>query len=228
MQTESKTARNTAQGKSHRKKATGSRLDEARARMYQDLIFESAECVFGAKGFEHATMQDVASEAGVSLKTVYASFEGKQDLYNEIMLVRGREMFQAVAAAHAATTTPIDQLVSGTRAFVEYLFEHRDWSRIHVRSQTSWAMRPHGEVAAALWDDGQRTHMEMLQAGIDAGVFHDDDPSEMALMIRAMTRVQVVSAIEQGREDVESVTDRLIGRLLRMVCKDDIAVREAG
>jgi AcrR family transcriptional regulator len=196
--------------------------------MYQDLIFESAEFIFGDKGFENATMQEVASEAGVSLKTVYASFPGKRDLYDAIMLVRGREMFECVGEAHRTTTDPLNKLVQGTRAFVGYLFEHKDWSRIHIRSQTSWAMRPKGTLAAALWDAGQNAHEEMLRIGADAGVFHEDDPTEMALMIRAMTRVQVVSAIERGEEDVNAIANRLIDRLIRMVCKQEVAIREVG
>ncbi|MCR9096793.1 MAG: TetR/AcrR family transcriptional regulator [bacterium] len=210
------------------KKKAPSRLEDARTRMYQDLIFESAECVFGEKGFETATMQDIASEAGVSLKTIYASFPGKQELYNAIMLLRGREMFEAVARAHAAAKTPLEQLIEGTRAFVRYLVDHRDWSRIHVRSQTSWAMRPEGHETGLLWDDGQRAHIDMLEAGAADGVFYDDDPAEMALLIRAMTRVQVVQALENGEEDADVIGDRLLQRLLRLVCKEPTELREAG
>lgn len=214
--------------KTPRKKAMPSRLEDARARMYQDLIFESAEFIFGDKGFENATMQEIASEAGVSLKTVYSSYPGKRDLYDAIMLERGREMFDCVERAHNATPDPLEKLVQGTRAFVQYLFEHKDWSRIHVRSQTSWAMRPTGTVAAELWDAGQHAHEEMFRGGAAAGVFYEDNPAEMALMIRAMTRVQVVSAIENGEEDVNAIADRLIGRLIRMVCKQDYEIREVG
>ena len=210
------------------KKKAPSRLEDARTRMYQDLIFQSAECVFGEKGFETATMQDIASEAGVSLKTIYASFPGKQELYNAIMLLRGREMFEAVSRAHAAAKTPLEQLIDGTRAFVRYLVDHRDWSRIHVRSQTSWAMRPEGHETGLLWDDGQRAHIEMLEAGAAEGVFYDDDPAEMALLIRAMTRVQVVQAIENGENDADVIADRLLQRLLRLVCKEPVELREAG
>ena len=200
------------------KKATTTRLEDARARMYQELIFESAEFLFGAKGFENATMQEIAREAGVSLKTVYAQFPGKQDLYDAIMANRGREMFEAVSAAHATSSNPVDQLIAGTRAFSNYLFDHQDWSQIHVRSQISWATRPAGEVTGELWDKGQRAHEEMLQQGIDAGIFYDEDPAEIALMIRALTRVHVVNAIERGETDRDGIADRLITRLLRMIC----------
>ena len=209
------------------KKKAPTRLEDARARMYQDLIFESAECVFGEKGFENATMQEIAAEAGVSLKTIYASFPGKRELYNAIMLLRGREMFDAVDLAHQSAENPLAQLIEGTRAFVRYLVDHKDWSRIHVRSQTSWAMRPEGLEIGALWDDGQRTHIEMLEAGAVSGVFYDDDPAEMAMMIRALTRVHVVNAMEKGETDAAAIADRLIGRLARMVCKGPVEIQEA-
>jgi AcrR family transcriptional regulator len=196
--------------------------------MYQDLIFESAECVFGEKGFDGATMQEIAAEAGVSLKTVYASYPGKRELYDAIMLARGQSMFEAVQEAHESASSPIEKLVLGTRAFVDYLFAHKDWSRIHVRSQISWAMRPEDGEAAKLWDLGQRAHTTMFRDGIEAGVFCEDDPEEVSLMLRAMTRVQVVQAIERGETDREAVADRLIARLLRMACKGDVDMREAG
>ena len=89
-------------------------------------------------------------------------------------------------------------------------------------------MRPDGDETGALWDDGQNAHIEMLRAGAESGVFYDDDPAEMALLIRAMTRVQVVQALENGENDAEEIADRLIERLLRLVCRDPVRIREAG
>jgi len=161
------------EAKPRKRAAAASRLDDARARMYAKLIFESAECVFGEKGFEGATMQDIASEAGVSLKTVYSSFSGKQELYGAIMHARGRAMLEAVDAARAQVVDPIGKLVVGTRAFVHFLFDHADWMRINARSRLSWAIRPEGGQAARLWDEGHESHRELLQAGIESGVFCD-------------------------------------------------------
>jgi AcrR family transcriptional regulator len=211
-----------------KRQAPASRLDDARARMYRDLIFDSAEFVFGEKGFDGATMQDIASEAGVSLKTVYARFPGKREIYSEIMQVRGREMAEAVLAARRSASSPVDKLDLGTRAFVEYLFEHTDWLRIHVRSRLSWAVRPKDEVVAALWQDGQDAYAAILREGIDSGVFWDEDPIELAVMVQALTKVQVSQALESGETDAEGVADRLVARLLRLVCKSGIGIREAG
>jgi AcrR family transcriptional regulator len=196
--------------------------------MYRDLIFESAECVFGKKGFDGAAMQEIASEAGVSLKTVYASFPGKSEIYSEIMTVRGREMSEAVTEARRAAASPIEKLDLGTRAFVQYLFDHADWLRIHVRSRLSWAEQPKEETVAALWQEGQNAYAEILREGIAEGVFWDEDPVELAVMVQALTKVQVSQALESGESDADCVADRLVERLMRLVCKPDIGIQEAG
>ncbi len=211
-----------------KRQSTPSRLDDARSRMYRDLIFESAEFVFGRKGFEGATMQEIASEAGVSLKTVYASFPGKQDIFSEIMEVRGRAMSEAVAKTYTAARNPIEKLTGGARAFVQFLFEHADWMRIHVRSRLSWAVRPEDPATRALWDEGLAAQSAMIREGIEAGLFWAEDPLEMALIVQALTKVQVSHAVESGETDANAVADRLIERLLRLVCKNEIEIREVG
>lgn len=188
--------------------------------MYHDLILETAENVFGAKGFDGATMQDIASEAGISVKTLYASFPGKQELYEAINLARGQEMYDVVAAAHETETDPAEKLSVGLRAFVRFFFEHVNWTKIHLQSHLSWAQRPAGRETGALWDKGQAAHCKVLVEGIEEGSFHDEDPEEVAQLIRAMTRVQAIRSIEQGGQDADEVADRLIARVLRMVSID--------
>jgi len=54
-------------------------------------IIEAAEKVFFSKGYETATMDDVAKEAEFSKRTVYVYFNSKEQLYFEIM-IRGFRM----------------------------------------------------------------------------------------------------------------------------------------
>ena len=208
--------------------AAATRLDDARARMYRDLIFEAAEFVFGEKGFEGATMQEIAAEAGVSLKTVYASFPGKSDIYLEIMTTRGQAMRDFVVAAHESAGSPIEKLERATRAFVQFLFDHADWMRIHVRSRLSWSVRPQEESVAQLWQEGLDGYIAILKEGIASGDFCDEDPLELAILVQALTKVQVSQAVEAGDRDAEGIADRLVKRLLRLVCKPAFAVRETG
>jgi len=211
-----------------KKQTATTRLYDARARMYRDLIFESAEFVFGEKGFEGAAMQDIAAEAGVSLKTVYSSFSGKQELFTEIMRVRGRAMMDAISEARKSAHGPLAKLEASTRAFVHFMFEHSDWMRIHLRSRLSWAVRPGDGPAAELWQQGQDGYCEILREGMDAGVFWPDDPVELASIVQAVTKVQVSHAVENGESDPEAVADRAIERITRLVCSDSYRIRGVG
>ena len=54
-------------------------------------IVDAAERVFFSKGFENASMDEVAKEAEFSKRTVYIYFNSKEQIYFEIM-IRGNLM----------------------------------------------------------------------------------------------------------------------------------------
>ena len=74
------------------KSPASNRIREARREMYRRVITEAAEAVFSEKGFADARMSDVALEAGISLKTLYATFTGKLELFEAIRAVRIEEV----------------------------------------------------------------------------------------------------------------------------------------
>jgi len=47
-------------------------------------ILDAAETLFQSKGFAQTTMEAVAREAGVSVGTLYNTFQGKEDLYAQV------------------------------------------------------------------------------------------------------------------------------------------------
>jgi AcrR family transcriptional regulator len=195
-----------------------SRRDDARARMYHELVFESAECVFGRSGFDDATMQDVASEAGVSLKTLYATFPGKHELYDEIQQVRGSAFVERVLAASALGGDPLERLERWTRAYLDFLLEHRDWLRIHLRSRTSWGLRPVEGYAAEYWEQGREGIGALLTAGMRDGVFYDGDVATAAALVLAVMQVEVSQVVDQEDADPERVTGEIMVQLERLLC----------
>lgn len=61
-------------------------------------IIDAAERVFFAKGYEPATMDDVAREAEFSKRTVYVYFGSKEEIYFEVML-RGYRLLNGMLDA---------------------------------------------------------------------------------------------------------------------------------
>ncbi len=197
---------------------TPSRLTDARERMYRDLVFVSAECVFGRKGFEHATMQEIASEAGISLKTLYAAFPGKQELYDAIQRVRGRAFVDRVAAAIDSGVAPVERLRQAVGAYVAFLFEHRDWLGIHLQSRVSWGMRPTEEYAADYWEEGLAAFAEILREGAAAGLFYPADPMKASALVLAILQVQIGQAVAAEETHEESAAEEIMVQLRRLLC----------
>src|SRR6185436_17820751 len=145
-------------------KKKNSKLEASRSRMYHDLIFECAERVFAEKCFDECTMQDVAAEAGISLKTLYTAFPGKNEIYAEIQAVRGIAFLDRVRGG-AADGSALEKLDAGLRAFVAFLVEHDAYRRILLREGYSWGLDPTTENTREYWRAGVDHVAAVLRQG---------------------------------------------------------------
>jgi AcrR family transcriptional regulator len=59
---------------------------EAVAALHQDVILLAAEKVFSEKGFEAATIDDISEASNYSRRTLYAYFQNKEEIYQQIVL----------------------------------------------------------------------------------------------------------------------------------------------
>src|SRR5258706_1338713 len=201
-------------------KKKNSKLEAARSRMYHDLIFECAERVFAEKGFDECTMQDVASEAGISLKTLYATFPGKNEIYAEIQAVRGVAFLEAVRAG-SGDGSALEQLEFGLRAFVTFLVEHDAYRRILLREGQAWGLNPAAEEARQHWRAGTSYVGGVLRRGMDEGSFYEGDPDLLAATVTAVMQVQLAGRLYRaggGAPDADEIVRGTLLVLQRMLC----------
>ncbi|MCC6640052.1 MAG: TetR/AcrR family transcriptional regulator [Deltaproteobacteria bacterium] len=194
------------------------RLEDARARMYHDLVFESAEKVFGERGFEHATMMDVAREAGVSLKTVYTSFAGKRELYEEIHEIRSQAFVTQIRQALKEAAGPVEQLGALAGAYASFLLAHEAWLRITLSERVAWGLGPTTGLGADAWRTSLGRIVEIIEAGMAQGVFHPGDAETLAASCLALMQVQIARAVERGL-DREKIAAELETQLRRLLCR---------
>lgn len=200
------------------KKKAATRLADARARMYRDLIFEASEGVFGRKGYEGATMQEIADEAGVSLKTLYATYESKQSLYAQIRRARADAFVAAMREAIEGVDDPRDQIRALVETYPAFLLEHEDWLRIHLHTRTSWAIRPADEEVAISWQESRDDFTRVLSEGMAIGVFYQGDPEEMSVVIQTVMQIHMTRAVERGEEDPRVLADAMMVHVDRLLC----------
>lgn len=186
--------------------------------MYRELVFESAEHVFARNGFDDATMQDIAAEAGISLKTLYGAVPGKNELYLEIQETRGREFTDYVTRALESGGDPMEILAHGVRAYVDFLVEHPDFLRIHLREGKAWGLQPSGSSREE-WQHGVEGFASVLRQGMEDGTFYEGDPAIMAMTGVAVMQVQLARFAEGiGEEDAKALGEEILLQLRRLFC----------
>ena len=201
------------------KRRRGSRLAAAKASMYRDLVFTSAERIFAQRGFDGATMQAIAAEAGISLKTLYATFPGKEEIYREIRKQRAREFLEHAARSVRHDGTVMQRLARGMRAYVDFLLGHREYFRIQLREGRGWGLDP-ADDSRGEWHSGLQLQASLMREGIASGLFHDGDPELMAATAIAIMQVQLAGLVERStKPDAEAISREIVLQLGRFLCK---------
>jgi len=196
------------------------RIREARREMYRRVITEAAESVFSEKGFANARMSDVALEAGISLKTLYATFSGKLELFEAIRAVRIDEVMALSAAVSEGP--PLEVVMSRVRVSVEYLLANPHFLRIHLREGNAWTIQPNDVASSApdRWSANLSEQAKTIQRGIDEGVFENGDPELLVKMVNAVYQVQLADWLE--REETASpavLVEHIQAYVKRLLCR---------
>lgn len=187
--------------------------------MYHDLVFECAERVFAEEGFAESTMQDLAAEAGISLKTLYATFSGKDEIYREILAVRGDGLLDAIQSARKAEGSALERLAQGMHGIVAHLVENRRFFRILLQEGHAWGLNPRAGEARDSWEAGLMAVREVLVEGIASGEFLPCDPDLLAPTVSAVLQVQLAGLLDRGGQlDPRAISDEIMVSLRRLLC----------
>jgi len=98
------------------------------------LIFESAIKIFSESGYRGATMDDIASNAGLAKGTLYYNFESKEEIFNFIV-EEGLQILQnEVIEVQYMNIGPIEKLIKICRMQLTFLYGYTNFFKV-VMSQ---------------------------------------------------------------------------------------------
>src|SRR3954447_24077804 len=93
--------------------------DERRAR-----ILDAAARVFSARGYEVASLDEIAEAAEISKPVIYDHFESKKALHIELLELHAGEMLDFMTRRAISEDTTEGQLAAGLAAFLEFVETH--------------------------------------------------------------------------------------------------------
>jgi len=88
-------------------------------------LIEVGKSVFAKRGFEGASLEEIADRAKVSRPILYEHFGGKEGLY-AVVVDREMEYLVRRIAESIATGTPRERVEQAALAFLSYVKEHPD------------------------------------------------------------------------------------------------------
>lgn len=186
------------------------RLEGARRELYREHILGAAEYEFSGTGFGAVKVSDIARRAGVSLATVYKNFAGKDDLWDALNAQRMAEFTEAVHARTQSVASPLEKILVGARAEVEFFAERENFLRLHLNDGLSWG------TASTLPGAGRgaqrtawRTGMDMItraaEAAVEAGEISGLRPSVVAALVISALQVWLTDWVAHDRDRPASV-----------------------
>ena len=91
----------------------------------REQLLDAATQVFAERGYEGARVEQIADAAQVSPGLLYRHFEGKQELYAEILQLANRELMEHLAQAAAPKRPSSERVREGLDAFFTFVEDHR-------------------------------------------------------------------------------------------------------
>ena len=157
-----------------------------RPEVRREKLLEAATEVFAERGYEGARVEQIADVAQVSPGLLYRHFEGKQELYEELLTLANRQLLEHLAQA-AAPDLPTDQRVlRGLDAFFTFVEGHRNLWRLIMKD----VVEP--EIAAIREDVVRRSVAVVAGLAAQEPDFGGTQPHEREL---EMVSVIVVGAV---------------------------------
>ena len=191
---------------------------EANKRDKLKRIRRAAREVFESKGYEDATVREIAAAAGVAFGTLFLYAKNKQDL---LLLLFDEELSALTQRAFAkanSDTSVVDQLIAFFTEFYAFFKTTPQLSRDMMREITFTG----GIVSKRIWEGVNETeeHVARLvaRAQADGRVSASIAPCLAAHIIFSLYRVQIRFCLDEAEPDIQGSLEGL-RRQLEVVFK---------
>ena len=148
----------------------------------RDRFIEVARQLFARKGVENTTMNDIASASDKGRRTIYTYFKSKREIFNAVIASETDELLGRLRRIVALDEAPQVKLVK----YIDCRFE--TMSEIVSRNGSLRAgffrdVRKVDRARKLITDKESSLLKEILQEGIDKGIFRIEDVDAASLVI---------------------------------------------
>lgn len=180
----------------------------------QTTIADAAKEVFADRGYQGATLEEIAQRGGMSKATIYIYYKNKDDLFVHVV----EQLYDAVTAATVQEAEkrrpPLKKLYDIVRGKVDFFERERDFFRIYLSEKHGLEVAPkdpHKRALREMYLQGVQTLAKVLQEGMDVGVLRPMDSHRLAFFLQEMMSAVLVQRIQgKAKTTVDEDVDQLL------------------
>jgi AcrR family transcriptional regulator len=148
-----------------------------RAENQRERIIREATMLFGRLGYDAASLNDLATEVGISKAGLYHYFRTKQDVFDAIIIETLEALVAHVTAAVEQVAEPRERLLAFMTAHAEF-FERNYWAfRCMLVSFSGMSAPTPRHDAVVLREGYEHLLRAVIADGVKQGQFRDVDPA---------------------------------------------------
>jgi AcrR family transcriptional regulator len=188
----------------------------------RDKLLTAAAKVFAERGFERASVDDIAAEAGLSKGTLYWNFKSKEDLFEALLEEHIDSRARAVVEMTESAPADQDMAVEASRRFADLLQEER---QLVLLSHEYWSRATRDPEIRKRYAKRQAKLREELARALEARARQlGAPPFSMSTADVATAYIALRDGLSfQRLVDPESVPDELIGEIMALVYQGLVA-----
>jgi len=168
----------------------------------KQAILQAARQVFASKGFEPATLEAVAREAGLAKGTLYLYFKDKEDLYFHTVLQTLESLQACVLAQAEGPAGALKKMRAIAYGQLDFFIRHRNTLQLFAAFFSPSLARLHKRLLASLMkkrDQLIRFITTLVEQGKRSGELRPDlDSRDVALAFIGMTNQAAQSLVRIG------------------------------
>jgi AcrR family transcriptional regulator len=177
--------------------------------MNKELILEAAAQIIRQKGFHATSMKDIADAVSLQKASLYHHVSNKQEILL-LLLEQGLDILTDRLHKVLQKDEPVDiKIRQAIAAFFEVLFEHSDIVSVLLLEHRSLDSDLHSRHIASR-DRYERLWRDLIQEGIQSGVFRPCDPALTARSLLGVMNWTITWYRPGGPLSVEEITDHMV------------------
>lgn len=161
-------------------------------------ILDVAEVLFGTKGFEQTSTNDILEKVGIARGTLYYHFKSKEDIL-DAMIERMNNQLLAMAAQIAGQQT-IPVLERLTRTIMALNVDTSLGSEVMEQVHKPQNALMHQKMQEKLLSGINPIVTKLVEEGIRQGIFYTDFPAEAVEMCMIYSNIAFDDLQEQSEE----------------------------